>query len=54
MSILARFTNFLDFYGFQKAVATAFLGITTLFLVICSKFFSLLTQIYAMGSWIKG
>ena len=28
MPILARFTNFCDFYGFRKAVATAFLGIS--------------------------
>ena len=28
MPVLARFTNFLDFYGFHKAVAAAFLGIS--------------------------
>ena len=46
MPILARFTNFYDFYDFRKAVATAFLGISKIptvnveihsFSFICSK-----------------
>ena len=46
--ILARFTNFLNFYGFRKAVATAFLRISKIpavnltiytYLVVRSKSF---------------
>ena len=46
MHILAKFTIFLDFHYFRKAVETAFLGISkipqehfeiTIFLAICSK-----------------
>ena len=62
MPDLTRFTNFLDFYDFRKAVAITFWGIlriTTinfeinsfscyLFKIFCFS----VTQICAMGSWI--
>ena len=60
MPILARFTDFCDFYDFRKAVATAFLGISKIPIVnfeIHSFSFHLLknfcfpvTQICAPGS----
>ena len=55
MPILARFMNFCNFHDFQRAIATAFLGISkiptvnfeiTLFLFICSKCFTV-TQMRA-------
>ena len=64
MSIFLRFTNFRDFYGFRKPAATAVFGISKIPTVnfeihsfSCYRlknFYLLVTQICAMGSWIKG
>ena len=61
MRILARLTNFLDFHGFRKAVATALLGISKIPMInieihsfsfyLFKNFCFLVTQICALGRW---
>ena len=62
--ILARFTNFLIFNGFQKDVATEFLRISKIPVVefeiytfscyLFKNFCFSMTQTHAMGIWILG